>query len=100
MSLLLLLSFIVNVTLYKWTCVFINWLVIGASTKTFDQFKSWKFTAQFTKPRAGTVSGIAYPLTAVPPIHGYVPFQWNKTSRSPEALWIALLVTPPLQAFN
>ena len=54
-------------------------------------------TAQFTKPRAGTVSGVAYPLAAVPPIHGHVLFQWNKTSRSRKAMspWLCELRWKP-----
>ena len=34
-------------------------------------------TAEFTKPRAGTVLGGVYPLMTVPPIHDHIPFQWN-----------------------
>ena len=44
-------------------------------------------------PPCQNYPGLLYPLTAVPPIHGHVPFQWNKTSRSREAMspWLCEL---------
>ena len=51
-------------------------------------FVNWAVTAQFTKPRAGMVSGGAYPFMAIPPIHSYMPLQQNSTRQlqSREAL--------------
>ena len=39
-------------------------------------------TAHFTKPRLVRSRGVAYPHTAIPPIHGYVSLPWNSTRQA------------------